>query len=188
MDALLLALLGCLVCDLGDRSQLLNLALSTRYRRHGILLAGLCIAAAANAALSAGAGGLLARMISPDARLLFLALALLFAGIGMLTPAKAPDTLSHWRGGPLLISTLGLFILGFGETPQLLIAAISGRTADPVMGGIGGAAGAIVAGAPVILMRGRYFTLLPLRAIRRTGAVLFILVAAWLAMEALHWR
>ncbi|MDF0545675.1 TMEM165/GDT1 family protein [Sphingobium sp. H39-3-25] len=186
MDALLLALLGCLACELGDRSQLLNLALATRFRHHGALLAGLAIAAAANAAFSAIAGGLLATLISPDARLLFLGLALLFAGIAMLTPAKAPDTLSGWRTGPLLTSALGLFILGFGETSQLLVAAIAARTADPVTAGIGGALGAIAAGAPVILMRGRYFMLLPLRAIRRMGAMLFILVAAWLAMEALH--
>lgn len=186
MDALLLALLGCLACELGDRSQLLALALSTRYRRTGAVLAGLGIAAIANAALSAAAGGLLSTMISPDARLLFLAVALLFAGGAMMIPARMPDTLARWRTGPFLTSALGLFILGFGEGSPFLVAAIAARTADPLMAGAGGAAGIIAAGAPVVLLRGRYFTALPLRTIRRAGGLLFLVAASWLASGALH--
>ncbi|WP_336957743.1 TMEM165/GDT1 family protein [Sphingobium aquiterrae] len=186
MDALLLALLGCLACELGDRSQLLALALSTRYRRTGAVLAGLGVAAIANAALSAAAGGLLSPMIPPDARLLFLAIATLFAGVAMLMPARMPDTLSGWRTGPFLTSALGLFILGFGEASPFLIGAIAARAADPVMAGIGGAAGIMAAGAPVVLLRGGYFAALPLRAIRRASGLLCLAIACWLAAEALH--
>ena len=45
MDALLLALLGCLLGEIGDKSQLLVLALATRYGRDGAIIAGIIVAA-----------------------------------------------------------------------------------------------------------------------------------------------
>ncbi|HEX7741735.1 MAG TPA: TMEM165/GDT1 family protein, partial [Sphingobium sp.] len=83
MDALLTALIGCLLGEMGDKSQLLVLALAVRYRRNGALIAGIAVAAVANAAVAAVAGGFLSPMLGSSARLLFLALAVLFLAIGM---------------------------------------------------------------------------------------------------------
>ena len=94
MDALLTALLGCFLAEIGDKNQLLVLALATRFRRNGPIIAGILLAASANAALAAIAGAFLAPMLSSDARLLFLSLALLFLGIGLLWRVKSPDPLA----------------------------------------------------------------------------------------------
>ncbi|MDI1294358.1 MAG: TMEM165/GDT1 family protein, partial [bacterium] len=148
MAALLIALLGCLLGEIGDKSQLLVLALATRFNRNGAVIAGIVVAAIANAALSATAGAFLAPMIGADARLLFLALSLLFLGVGMLWPVKVPDPLADWPIGAFLTTMLGLFILGFGDGPQFLILGIATRTGDPVLAAIGGAIGVILAATP----------------------------------------
>lgn len=186
MDSLLSALVGCLLGEVGDKSQLLLLALAIRFDRDGAIIAGMVVAALANAAISASAGAFIGPMLGGDARLLFLSLSILFLGIGMLWPAKAPDTLSGWRLGPFLTSALGLFILGFGDGPQFLILGIAARSSDPLLAGIGGAIGVIAAGLPVVLLRQRFYAIMPLRPIRIGAACVLLLIGAIAALTALR--
>lgn len=185
MDAFLIALLGCLLGEIGDKSQLLVLALAVRYDRNGAVIAGIIAAAVANAALSATAGAYLGPMLGADARLLFLALSLLFLGAGMVWRVKAPDPLAGWPIGAFLTTTLGLFILGFGDGPQFLILGIATHSANPVLAAIGGATGVIAASVPVVLLRARILAVLPVRAIRLGGGSLLMLAGAVAALSAL---
>lgn len=186
MDSLLSALVGCLLGEIGDKSQLLLLALAIRFNRDGAIIAGMVVAALANAAISASAGAFISPMLGGDARLLFLSLSILFLGVGMLWPTKAPDTLSGWRLGPFLTSALGLFILGFGDGPQFLILGLATHGSDPVLAGIGGAIGIIAADLPVVLLRQRFYAAIPLRAIRVGGACVLLLTGAIAALTALR--
>jgi putative Ca2+/H+ antiporter (TMEM165/GDT1 family) len=183
MDALLLALLGCLAGELGDKSQLLVLALATRYDRNGAVIAGIVAAAAANATLSAAAGAWIGPMMGPDARLLFLALSLLFLGAGMVWRVTPPDPLAGWPTGAFLTTALGLFILGFGDGPQFLILGIAVRTGDPVLAGLGGAIGVVAALVPMVLLRDRLLAL-PLRLLRGVAGGILILTGALLGLSA----
>jgi putative Ca2+/H+ antiporter (TMEM165/GDT1 family) len=185
MDALLIALLACLLGEMGDRSQMLCATLAERFRRDSVIIAGMVMAVAANAALSAFAGNLIAHLLAPNARNLFLALGFLAGGVSMLMPTKAPDALENWRIGAFGTSTLGLFILGFGESAQFLIAGISAAWADPVFAGIGGALGIITACTVAIILRSTLATLLPLRLIRRGAAIVFLLTGGIAAVRAL---
>ena len=184
MDALLIALLGCLFGEIGDKGQLLVLALAHRYQRDGAIIAGVAVAAIANAALSAAAGAWIGPMLGHDARLLFMALSVLFLGVGLLWPVKMPDTLDDWRIGPFLTTALGVFILGFGDGPQFLILGIATRTADPALAAIGGAIGICAGLVPVVLLRERLLRALPLRAIRWTGGAILLTTGAIMALSA----
>src|SRR3546814_14624595 len=86
MDALLIALLGCLLPETGDKGQLLAHALAERFRRDGAVIAGIVAAALANAALGAAAGAFIAPLLRTDGRPLFLALALVFLAAGRFWP------------------------------------------------------------------------------------------------------
>ncbi len=184
MDALLIALLGCLLGEIGDKSQLLVLALATRYNRNGAVIAGVVVAAAANAVISAFAGAWIGPMLGADARLLFMALSVLFLGAGLFWSPSTPDPLAGWPTGAFLTTALGLFILGFGDGPQFLILGVATRTADPMLAGMGGAIGVIAALVPVVLLRDHILASLPLRAIRWTGGVLLLLTGAIMALVA----
>lgn len=184
MDSLLLALIGCLLGEMGGRGQWLVLALANRYERDGTIIAGIIVAAIANAALSALAGAWIGPMLGPYARLLFLALAMAFLGAGLLWPMRRPDPLTGWRIGPFLTSALGLLILSFGEGSQFLILGIAARMNPPVLAAIGGMIGVAAAMIPVVALRDRFFTVMPLRAIRWTGGALLLLAAAIMALKA----
>ncbi len=184
MDALLLALLGCLLIETGDKGQQLTLALTRRFSNDGIVIAGVLTAAFANAALSAAAGWYVSKLIGPDPRALFLGLALLFAGVGLLFIPKPPDALEGWRVGPFLTAFLGLFILGFGDGAQFLLAGVAGRTADPLLTAIGGGIGIAVAYIPVIMLRRPIFSGAGLNAVRRIAAMLFLIAGFTVALTA----
>ena len=186
MDALLIALLGCLLAELGSKSQRLVLALSARFRRDRALLAGAFAATAANAMIGAAAGAFLAPMLGSNARLLFLAVALLFLGFGLLWPVKPPDPLDSWRTGPFLTSALGLFILGFGEGSQFLILAIAVRTGDPATAALGGILGVMAALAAAVPLRERVVSALPVRVIRLCAGILILIVSLIAAVSALR--
>jgi putative Ca2+/H+ antiporter (TMEM165/GDT1 family) len=185
MDALLTALLACLIVEMGDRCQLLSLALAVRHRPQGAVIGGILIAAFANAIIAAAAGGFLAPMLGLDARKLFFGLALAMAGTGLLTAVKRPDLLTGWRIGALPTSALGLFILGFGNGAQFLALAISVRTADPIFSAIGSGLGVSLACVPVVLLRQHFFAALPLKWIRRVGGILFVGLGAGLSLSAI---
>lgn len=185
MDALLFALIGCLLGTMGDKSQRLVLALANRFNRDGALIAAILLASIANAALSALAGAFIGPMLAANARLLFLALSLLFLGVGMLWRQSAPDPLAGWRIGAFLTGLLGLFIVQFGDGQQFLILGLATRTGDPVIAGIGGAIGTIVGLVPVVIGREKFLDVLPLKLIRRIAGVLLLLIGAACALAAL---
>lgn len=184
MDALLTAMIGCLLGEVGDKGQMLVLALATRFRGQGGLIAGIALAIVANVVIAAWAGAFIGPMLGSSARLLFLALAVLFLGIGMLWPVKLPDLLATWSTGPFLTAALGLFILGFGDGSQFLILGIATRTGDPAMAALGGAIGMAAALVPVVLLRER-LRALPLRAIRLGSGIIMLLVGLMVGVSAL---
>ncbi|MBB6124946.1 TMEM165/GDT1 family protein [Sphingobium subterraneum] len=185
MDTLLLTLLACLWGETGDRSQMLTAAFARRWPGRLTVILGLVVAAAANAALSAWAGSFIATSIGVGARGLFLALALLAASVAMLMPVKTPDLLVRWRVGAFGTSALGLFILGFGESAQFLIAGMATARAEPSWAAVGGATGVILACLLPLICGPDIFSRLPLRMVRRTGAAIFFLIGSAMALAAL---
>lgn len=185
MDTLLLTLLVCLWGETGDRSQMLTAAFARRWPGRITVILGLMVAAGANAALSAWAGGYIATSIGVGARGLFLGVALLAASVAMLWPVKTPDLLVRWRLGAFGTSAIGLFILGFGESAQFLIAGMATARAEPVWAGLGGAAGVILACLLPVVCGPDIVSRLPLRMVRNTGAALFFLAGSAMALAAL---
>jgi putative Ca2+/H+ antiporter (TMEM165/GDT1 family) len=185
MDALLLALLACLAGEMGGRGQLLALVLGVRYRAAFAVLAGVVLAACINAALSAYAASLIAGAMNRDASHLFMAIAFLSGGISLALPPKAPDTLAGWKTGPFLTALFGLFVLGFGEGAQFLIAGISVARGNPALAALGGALGVTLACVPAVLVGGDFFTRWPVRWLRLGTAFTFLIVGGWIAVAAL---
>lgn len=153
MDALLSAFLACLLCEVGGANQRLTLALARRFERDGPVILGIACAAAANATVSAAGGWFLSKLIAADARSLFLGASLFLAGAGLMIQVKEPNPLAGWRSGAFMTTILGLFILGFGDGAQFVIAGIATRTADPVMAAIGGTLGVFAACLPIAILR-----------------------------------
>lgn len=182
MEALLPVLLACLIVESTGPAALLSRALAQRFASANQLAAGFIIAAAANAALAFSAAALLQSTMGSGARALFLSLALLFAGIGMVVPVKVPDSLGGWSIGPFATSALGLFILGFGDAAQFLIVALILWGGGGMLTAIGGGIG-IILGCVAGTMGLTEWRFLPLA--RRIAGGAFCLLGSWMALAPL---
>jgi putative Ca2+/H+ antiporter (TMEM165/GDT1 family) len=184
MDPLVPALVAVLLAGVGDRPALLSAILADR---HGsaATTAGL-VAQAVGFALAAVGGMLVAPYLTPNARSLLLALALLSAGGAALFPARIKDRLDHWRLPGWLTGFLRIGILALGDRAQFLVFALVARTPDPVAGTIGAtlATIALCSGAAALGERG--WQQLPFRMIRPVVAGLLLLSGAIIGLGALR--
>lgn len=180
------AFVAALLVYAGDRTPWLAAILATRFERPFAVAAGAVIALALGNAVAGVGGGLVAVYLTPNARALLLALALVFAGIGAVERLKAPDPLSKWRIGAFATSLFGIGILAAGDRMQFLTMAFAARSDALVLAAIGATLGASVVTVAAVLAGERARRRLPIRAIRIGTGILFIAAGAISGLSALR--
>lgn len=185
MDGFFPAFVAALLAECGDKTQWLALALAHHFRRVALVLAGIAVAAFANAALAALGGTLLAPMLTPEAAKLMLALALCFAGVGALMRQTPSLPLRATRLSPFIVSFFSFFVLELGDKTQFLTFAISLR-ADAFWPTIAGATAGVVLTSAAVALASKAFERLPLTTIRRCTGALFLVSGLWTAISALR--
>lgn len=177
-------LLGALV-QLGDRTPWLAAILADRYRSPGVVLAAAALALAFNNALGVVGGVLIAGLLTPDAKLLLLALALLLAGVSTGLRGKAPERLDGWRLGAFGTSVLGLAILAFGDRMQFVTAALAARGTVPWLAAVGATLGALAVCAPAAVLGEARWRALPWVPIRVAAGGVLVVAGLWAGLSAL---
>ncbi len=180
------ALVAAALAQVGDRPAGLAAILADRYRAPWRVIAMAAAALLGAGLLAALAGALLAPKLTPEAKQLFLALALLFQGVGAGFPVKSPDRLEGWRLGAALTSLVGLFILAFGDGVQFVVLALAARAELPWLAAVGATLGSLAILAPAAVLGEAGWRALPLVAARRVIGALFVLAALWLGLGALR--
>jgi len=179
------AMVAAALAQIGDRPAWLAAILADRYRAPFTVIVAAALALLAAGGLAAAAGALLAPRLTPEAKLLMVALALLFQGFGGFARAKMPDRLEGWKLGALVTGTLGLFILAFGDGVEFIVLTLAARTPFPWLAAAGATIGSLAVIAPAALLGEQGWTRLPLRTARIGASALFLLAAAVLALNAL---
>lgn len=180
MVAVLLALVLALLLEQGNASHA-RIAGTSEPREAWIMIA----AATVTTALAAIGGGALAPMLSPEARLLFLALALGFAATGLLLSLAAPSpALLGASGGR---TRFAVFVARrAGENVLLVVGAVAAFTGNPVLTATGGAAGSFAALYAATLTGPAAARSAAARAIRGAAGTLLLLAAIFAAASALR--
>jgi putative Ca2+/H+ antiporter (TMEM165/GDT1 family) len=185
MDALM-ALVVAAFAQCGDRTAWLAAILADRYRRPGLIILAAAIALFAASGIAAAGGAMLAPLLTPNARLLMLGLALILQGAGAMLKVTAPDPLRTWNIGPIATTTLGLFILAFGDGLQFIILTLAARTAVPALAAIGATIGSLAVIIPAVLLGAAAWQRLPLAQIRRVAGGIFLVIGIIIGLNALR--
>lgn len=179
------ALVAALLIHATDRTPWLIAVLGARYRQHLLVIAGAIIALATLNTLAAIGGATLAPRLTPNARALFLALALGAAGLGCIGSLKPPESLEKWRTGPLFTPIIGVAVLGFGSA-QFIAMALALRAGTPVFAAIGATIGGGVITGTALALGPDGVAGLRTRAVRVPLGVVLMLVSLGFGLSALR--
>lgn len=182
MTAALLAFLAALLAGLGARDQMLVAGLAARRSLSPVLLAVAVGTSLLAGVVAAKAAGFVAPLLTDDARVMFAGLAAAIAGAECLVigPAKTPEEPTR----SIFAAMVVLLAHQLTDGARFLVFAIAVATAVPGAAALGGAAG----GAATVLLGALAGEALPqarLRPARRAAGGVFILIGAWLVMQAL---
>ena len=190
LDAIGVAFATVFLAELGDKSQLLALSLSARYRRSVLLLAVLT-ASAVTMAVSVTVGNLVGQLL--PTRAITAAAAILFVAFGVLTlrggeeagaEGEEEETGDASSSSGFVGIVAALSLAEFGD--KTMVATFALAAASSAVGTwIGATAGMALAGAIGVVIGGALWTRLSPRTVRLVSGGLFLVVGVVLLVDAL---
>ena len=185
MEAMFSAFAVGAFAEMGDKTQLLALALGVHFRRFFPVIAGITIAAMANMALAAAGGLYVAPYLTPVTARLLMALALGFAALDAFCRLKEPDPIENWKLGAFGSSLILFFIMELGDKTQFLSFAIGASSGTPVLTAVCATAGIVLTSAIAIRVAHDFEDRVPMRSMRMGVGVVFAIGAIVAALSAL---
>ena len=169
------------IAEIGDKTQLLALLLTLKFRRPWPILAGMLAATLVNHAGAGAVGHYLEALIVDWAgpELLRWALAFGFAAMAFwaLTPDRIEDEedeLGRWRRMGAFVTTLiSFFLVEMGDKTQIATVALAARFPDLISVIAGTTFGMVLANAPVIFFGSKLAAKVPLKYVRWSAAACF---------------
>ncbi|MEY2927451.1 MAG: hypothetical protein RL367_1928 [Pseudomonadota bacterium] len=181
MDALVPAFVAVLLSEIGGRVQKGAHSFGLKGGKGGVF-AALMLSSIVYFAIAAVAGVFVSAMITPNPKMLLLAMALVFAGVPMALRVKP---VAATRGG--FAGSLNYFVSKqFGDGAPLILVAIAARTNMPELAFAGGLAAIAVAGGVPLLLGRDWPEDMPVTLLRWIAAVLLTLAGVRLALIALQ--
>jgi Ca2+/H+ antiporter, TMEM165/GDT1 family len=175
MTALWTSFLVVALAEMGDKTQLVALALAARYRRPWTVMLGILLATTANHVLAATVGVWVSRLLPSTALAWVLAISFLAFGVWTLIPDRSPEAAAAARWGPLLTTTVVFFLAEMGDKTQLATVALAARYPGRLVAVVAGTtAGMLAANVPAVLVGEALAGRLPLARIRLFASALFV--------------
>lgn len=175
MDALVPAFVGALLAGVGERPARLAALLG---ERRGVL-AGFALGHAAAIAIAIVGARLIAPTLTPAARSILLAIALILAAAGTLWQRRVERP-----SGPAPVAAAAGSFVG-GDGTAFLAFALAVGTSLPILAGVGAFAGAMLL-AGVAGGMGQAWLRLPLRTIGRLAGVVLLVTGIIVGLRGLR--
>lgn len=188
LESLLISLPVIALAELGDKTQLVTLYLSARYRKPLAVTLGVVGGAALNVGLAVVAGALLHRLLGGAVLAWLVAACFVAAGIWMLLwPGSddgddAPAPAGH---GAFLTTLWLFFVMEMGDKTQLAVVGLAASLPSPTGVFAGATLALAAANVPAVWLGHRFASRLPRKRLDRIGGAIFVLVGAGLLAHRL---
>ena len=177
LTAFLISIGVVALAEIGDKTQLLALALAAKYRKPWPIIFGILVATLANHFLAGAVGTWLTRTIGPDAMRWALGLSFIAMALWMLVPDKLDDdTDKASRFGVFGTTLIAFFIVEMGDKTQIATVALAARYDALVAVVAGTTIGMMIANVPAVLLGNVAAEKLPKRVMNGLAAVVFALI------------
>ena len=178
MTAFLISIGVVALAEIGDKTQLLALALAAKYRKPWPIILGILFATLANHFLAGAVGTWLTRVLGPDVMRWGLGLSFIAMALWMLVPDKldADASASRKVGGVFLTTTVLFFLVEIGDKTQIATVALAARYDALVAVVAGTTIGMLLANVPAVLLGSVAAEKLPKRVMNAVAALVFVLI------------
>lgn len=187
MEAFVAAVALIAAAEIGDKSQLLALALAARFRRPWSVAGGIAVAALVSHGLAGFLGTWVAAHIPETLQARLVGAGFLLMALWVLLPDGHDDDAANIPQrsvrSALLATALLFFVAELGDKTQIATLALAARFEEPLPVIAGAAIGMTAINLPVVWLGHRFAARLPVRPMRFAGAALFAL----LGMVTLIW-
>jgi putative Ca2+/H+ antiporter (TMEM165/GDT1 family) len=161
--------------EIGDKTQLLALMLSARFRKPLPIIAGIVVATLANHALAGWIGNLLRNALPPNVLRWAVALSFFAVALWALKPDKldegeAPPA-SRW--GVFGVTVVAFFLAEIGDKTQVATMVLAARFESLLAVILGTTLGMLIADVPVVLIGKAASRRIPFKAVRVASAIVF---------------
>jgi putative Ca2+/H+ antiporter (TMEM165/GDT1 family) len=184
MDSFLVSTGLVTVAEIGDKTQLLALLLTLKFRKPWPILAGMLAATLANHAAAGAVGhyleALIVQWVGPELLRWGLALGFAVMALWTLIPDKIEDgekTLGRTHLGAFFTTLVCFFLVEMGDKTQIATVALAARYSNLVAVVAGTTCGMVLANAPVIFFSSKFAEKVPLKYVRWTAAACFAALA-----------
>jgi Ca2+/H+ antiporter, TMEM165/GDT1 family len=162
--------------EIGDKTQLLALILSARFRAPRPIIAGIFVATLANHAAASALGAWLTRVVDPQWMRWGLGLSFFAVALWMLVPDRADDALQREdtaRHSVFWITTVAFFLAEMGDKTQIATVMLAARFDELIAVTAGTTLGMMIANVPAVLLGERVVKIVPVQWVHRIAAVVF---------------
>jgi putative Ca2+/H+ antiporter (TMEM165/GDT1 family) len=180
MQAFLVSLSTVAVAEMGDRTQILSLVLAAKFRKPVPVIAAILLATIANHAVAGFIGVSFAKFLTPRILDIVVGISMLGMAAWTLIPDKLDDAAAKTDGhGAFMATLIAFFIAEIGDKTQIATAALAAGYHDLVAVVTGSTTGMMFANIPVVFMGSRFAAKLPMAAIHKIAASLFVVLGAY---------
>jgi putative Ca2+/H+ antiporter (TMEM165/GDT1 family) len=182
LQALLVSTGVVALAEIGDKTQLLALVLSAKYRKPVPIILGIFVATLLNHALAGAVGAWVAAAVGPEAMRWILGVAFIAMAAWILVPDKVGDgeAAASPRHGVFVATLVVFFLLEMGDKTQIATVALAAKY-DALWAVVAGTTlGMMLANVPAVLLGEVAATRLPMRLVHGVAAALFLLLGVLL--------
>jgi Ca2+/H+ antiporter, TMEM165/GDT1 family len=168
------------LAEIGDKTQLLALLLTARFRAPWPIVAGILVATLLNHALASAVGSWLVTLIGPDAMRWILGISFIAMAAWTLIPDSAPEEdQGPPRYGVFLTTLIAFFLVEMGDKTQIATVALAAQFQSITLVVLGTSVGMLLANAPVVFAGEALMRRVPLTAVRIVAALSFLALGVY---------
>jgi putative Ca2+/H+ antiporter (TMEM165/GDT1 family) len=161
--------------EMGDKTQLLALVLTARFRKPWVIMAGILAATILNHGLAAYAGQWVSRLLDPNTLKWVLALTFMAFAIWVLVPDKDDEKIHSSSTSAFFVTLASFFMAEMGDKTQLATVALAARFGDILWVTVGTTLGMLVADGLAVFLGERITKVIPMKQMRWIASGLFML-------------
>ncbi len=164
------------LAEMGDKTQLLALALASRFRRPWTVMLGILLATVLNHFLAAWLGSLASSLLTPTVMGWILGISFLGFAVWTLKPDELDGADAQTRWGPLVTTAVLFFVAEMGDKTQLATVALGAKYPATVLVVAGTTLGMLIADGLAVVVGESLGKKVPMGLVRTAAAALFAIL------------